>query len=168
MAAFGCCDGGVGAALQGGEEEADLLRVLFQRLAVGDEDELVVGGDAELVDRGDHRVFAALAQVDALDVEEAAEHRLGAAAEQRRQQAEADVDGFDVGGGQLDAGEDRLQEGVLVGDAGGGDGLAACRSATPLIPDLPSQIIEVSGRLTSAPTATTSRPLSWASITSGS
>ena len=80
---------------QGGDEEAELLRVGFQRLAVGDQDQLVVGRHAELVDRGDHRVFAALAQVDALDVAEAAEHRLGAAAEQRRQQAEADVDRLD-------------------------------------------------------------------------
>ena len=68
VAAAGSCDGGVGAAFQGGDEEAELFRFFFQRLAVGDQDELVVGRDAELVDRGDHRVFAALLQVDALDV----------------------------------------------------------------------------------------------------
>ena len=98
VAAFGFFGRGLGAALQRGHEEADRFRVLFERLAVGDEDQLVVGRDAELVDRGDDRVFAALAQVDALDVAEAAEHRLGAAADQRRQQAEADVDRLHVGG----------------------------------------------------------------------
>ena len=75
------------------EEEADRLRVFFEPLAVGDEDQLVVGRHAELVDRGDDRVLAAQAQVDALDVAEAAQHRLGAAADQRRQQPVADVDG---------------------------------------------------------------------------
>ena len=168
VAAFGLFDRGVGAALQGGDEEADLFRVFFQLLAAGDQDQLVVGRDAELVDRGDDRLLAAFAQVDALDVAVAAEHRLGAAADQGREQAEADVDRLDVGGGELGAGEDRLQEGVLVGDAGGGDGLALAGPATPLIPDFCSQIIEVSGRLTSAATATTSRPCSWASTTSGS
>ena len=42
------------------------------------------------------------------------------------------------------------------------------RSPTPLIPDFRSQIIEVSGWLTSAAIATTSSPFSWASTTSGS
>ena len=66
------------------------------RSAFGDQDELVVGRDAELVDRDDARVAAALGQVDALDVAEAAEHRVGAPGEHRGQQAEADVDLLDV------------------------------------------------------------------------
>ena len=49
------------------------------RSPLGDQDELVVGGYAELVDGDDARVEAALGEVDALDVEEAAEHRVGAA-----------------------------------------------------------------------------------------
>ena len=48
-----------GAAREGGEEEADRLRVFFEPLALGDQDQLVVGRHAELVDRGDDRVLAA-------------------------------------------------------------------------------------------------------------
>jgi len=113
-----------GAARQGGEEEADRLRVFFEPVTAGGEDELVVGRHAEFVDRGNDWVLAAQPQVDPLDVAEPAQHRLGAAADERRQQPVADVDRLHVGGGQLGAGEDRLQVGVLVGDAGGRDRLA--------------------------------------------
>src|SRR5207253_4133344 len=103
---------------------AKLLRFGFEALAPGDEDELVVGRDAELVDGSDDGSFAALAQVDALDVAEAAEHRVGGAADEGGKETEADVDRFYILGRQLHPGENRLQEGVLVGDPGGGDGPA--------------------------------------------
>ena len=73
----GSRDGVPGAALERGDEEPDRLRVLGDAVAVGDQHELVVGRDPELVDRDDPRVLAALGEVDALDVAEAAEHRVG-------------------------------------------------------------------------------------------
>ena len=52
----------------------------------------------ELVDRNHARVQAALGQVDALDVQKAAEHRVGVSRQHRRQQVEPDVLPVDVVG----------------------------------------------------------------------
>ena len=95
-------------------------------------------------------IFASLGQVDALDVEEAAEHRVGAAGDHRRQQVEPDVDLVDVIGGEPLLVEDRVQEGRLVRDAGGGDRLAAQVGDVCDPGLLGSEISEVSGCGTSA------------------
>ena len=95
------------------------LGIVGDLLAAGDEDELVVGGDAELVDRLYEGLLARELELHALDVAEAAEHRLGATAEHRLQQVEADVDLLDVGGVDAVVLEDRLQVGRLVRDPGG-------------------------------------------------
>src|SRR4051794_9757890 len=117
-------DRGLRPALEGVEEEPDVLGGVVEGIRVGHDDKLVVGGDAELVD-GDHSgVLAALLEIDALDVEESAQHRLGAVVQDRRQQPLLHVDRVDIAGGEVGAVENRLQVGLLVGDAGGGDRLA--------------------------------------------
>ena len=73
---------------------------------------------------GTTRGLGLLGEVDALDVEEAAEHRVGAAGEQRRHEVEADVHLLDRVGVDAGVAEDRLEVGVLVRDPGGDDGLA--------------------------------------------
>ena len=80
-----------GAHRERGDEAADRLGVVLDRGAPGDQDELVVGRDAELVDRDDARVESALLEVDALDVPEAAQDRVDPAADQGGEQVEADV-----------------------------------------------------------------------------
>ena len=81
MAPAGSRDGGLGAPFERGDEQADRLRVVLDPVGVGDQDQLVVGGDPELVDRDHTGVLAARGEVDALDVEKAAEHRVGAPGE---------------------------------------------------------------------------------------
>ena len=86
--------------------------------------ELVVGRHADLVHAQDHGLPVLALELDALDVPEHAEDGVDALGQQRRDEVEADVDRLDavgVGAGLL---EDRLQVGVLVGDAGGADLLA--------------------------------------------
>ena len=68
--------------------------------------------------------MTALGEVDALDVEKAAEDRVGASREQRRQEVEADVHLGDVAGGEPDLVEDRLEVIGLVGDPRGRHRLA--------------------------------------------
>ena len=90
-------DGVLGALRQPGDEGPDPIRILLDREPARDQDELVVGRNAELVNRDDPRVEAAEAQVDPLDVPEASEDRVDLAADQRRQQVETDVHLVDVG-----------------------------------------------------------------------
>ena len=107
----GVAGGRIGAAREGGEELADRPGVGGDRVLVGDEDELVVGRDAEPVDGDDPGVEAALGEIDALDVQEAAEHGVGASCDQRLHQVEADVDLVDRVGIDPGAVEDRSGRG---------------------------------------------------------
>src|SRR4029453_13563934 len=74
--------------------------------------------------RHDARIEAPLLEVHSLDVAEAAQDGVDLAADQRRQQVEADVDLLDGRGG--DSGEllDLLPGVALVRDARGADGLS--------------------------------------------
>ena len=127
VAACGSRGGRVGAARERGDElRGSAPGRLRARSRVGDEHELVVGRDAEPVDRHDPRVLAALARARRPRRSRKPPSIASTLPESiARQQVEADVDlSTDAG---LDAGalEDRLQVGGLVGDPGGADRLAA-------------------------------------------
>ena len=135
-----------------------VLRVVGDRVVGGDERRARRRSGPRAVDRHDPRMEAALGEVDALDVEEAAEHRVGAAGDDGRQQAllrrRPTLTSLAPSPARL---EDRLQEGRLVGDPGGGDRLAL-QVGDVLIPALASEISEVSGCGTIAATALTAGP----------
>ena len=74
-----------GAGEEGADEPSHLRavgRVVVEPRLVGDEDELVIGGDAGAVDGDDLRVEAAQLQLDALDVAVDAEYGVDAVCEQ--------------------------------------------------------------------------------------
>ena len=81
VAAAGSAIARLGAALERGDEQPDRLRVSLEHVAVGDEHELVVGRDAELVDRQSPSASRrARRRSTPSTLQEAAEHRVGAAA----------------------------------------------------------------------------------------
>ena len=135
--------------------------------APGDQDELVVGRDSELVHGHDTRVETPLLEVDPLDVPVAAEDGVDLPPDQGGQQVEADVDLAGRRRGKPGRLEDGLEVVALVRDPCGPDRLAL-EVGGAAIPPFGSEIREVSGWLTIAATASTSSPWSRASSTSGS
>jgi len=87
-----------------------------------DDDELVVGRDAGLVDADDLRVLVLALELDALVVPEPAQRRVDLLGQHRRNEVEPDVDLPDAGDARV--GGDRLEVRRLVRDARRADALA--------------------------------------------
>ena len=149
------------------DEQAQVIALLLHVVLIGYQHQLVVVRYPEPVDGSDPWSLASLAQLHPLDVPECPQCRIDLPGEHRGQQARADVRLLHAGGGHVRAREDGLQVGRLVGDAGGPDPLAAQVAHRPDA-GLRVAITEVSGRWTSAATATTGSPCLRARNTSGS
>ena len=126
MAASGFSDGVLVAADDGAEEAFDQIALLLHAVLAGDEDELVVGGDAVVLDVEHVDGVAEHLALDGLDVPVGADGRVDLSGVQRRPQVEADVDELHGVETALDAGaaEDGLEVDLVAGDAGVADALA--------------------------------------------
>ena len=153
---------------QGGDEQAQVVALVVELVRVRDQHQLVVVGHAEPVHRDDPGPLPALAQLHALDVPERAQRRVDLARQHRGQQARAHVRDLHRGLRARPRG---------AGSSSGrppGRGCRPCRRACragrapSARPTSAVAISEVSGRCTSAATATTGSPCSRASSTSGS
>ena len=126
MAASGFSTVVLVAADDGAQEAFDEVALLPHAGLAGDEDELVVGGHAVVLDVEHVDGVAQHLALDGLDVPVGADRCVDFSGVQRRPQVEADIDKLHGVESSLDAGaaQDRLQVDLVAGDAGVADALA--------------------------------------------
>ena len=122
---LGIAPGGLVAPRERLHEPPDHVRVIDDRVLADDHDELVIGGDADVLHVDHVRVLVELGELDRLVVPERADGGVDAARQHRRDQIAADVGDLDRARGHAGPSQDRLEIAELVRDAGVADALAA-------------------------------------------